>query len=280
MKVVISTADISTKQGCEQLIKTASELGVVGGIFNLAASLQDGLFENQTADKFLRSIRPKALSTKYFDEISRVLCPQLDYFVVFSSVSCGRGNSGQTNYGLSNSITERIIEKRRVDNLPGKAIQWGPIGDVGMLQNVDALALFGFNAQGINSCFETLDKLLLSPEAIFSSLVCGNKKRDTSDSGADLFDTLISSLGVDLSSIDENAQLSNLGLDSISGTEIQQLLERELGITASLKEIRTKTLKQIQEIILEKSSGPSKPKNISHPQPVINMNDAPYMPFK
>lgn len=263
-------------------MKTANELGAVGGIFNLAASLQDGLFENQTTEKFSKSIRPKALATKYLDEASRLLCPNLDFFVVFSSVSCGRGNSGQTNYGLSNSITERIVEKRRADGLPGKAIQWGPIGDVGMLQNVDAVALFGFNAQGINSCFEVLDKLLLRPEPIFSSLVCSSKKRDTAESGSNLFETLISSLGLDMNSMDENAQLASLGLDSISGTEIQQLLERELDITMSLKEIRSKTLKQVNELIKQRcdAPAPTKMKSIAQPLPVINMNDTPFMPFQ
>lgn len=261
------------------LIKTASQLGDVGGIFNLAASLQDGLFENQTADKFEKSIKPKALSAKYLDEVSRQLCPHLDFFVVFSSVSCGRGNSGQTNYGLANSITERIVERRRADNLPGKAIQWGPIGDVGMLQNVDAVALFGFNAQGISSCLEVLDKLLLRPEPIFSSLVCSSKKREAGDGNVNLFETLISSLGLDMSSIDENAQLASLGLDSISGTEIQQMLERELDITMSMKEIRAKTLKQVKELIAERHGAPTM-KSIAQPIPVINMNDTPFMPFQ
>lgn len=51
-------------------------------------------------------------------------------FVVFSSVSCGRGNAGQTNYGMANSVMERICEQRKRDGLPGVAIQWGAIGEV------------------------------------------------------------------------------------------------------------------------------------------------------
>lgn len=42
----------------------------------------------------------------------------------------GYGNTGQTNYGMANSIMERICEKRRADGLPGLGIQWGAIGDV------------------------------------------------------------------------------------------------------------------------------------------------------
>jgi len=76
---------------------------------------------------------PKAKTTALLDTVSRKLCPQLEHFVVFSSVSCGRGNAGQTNYGLSNSVMERICEERRAEGLPALAVQWGAIADVGLL---------------------------------------------------------------------------------------------------------------------------------------------------
>lgn len=60
------------------------------------------------------------------------MCPNLEHFVVFSSISCGLGNAGQTNYGFTNSIMERICEDRRSHNLPALAIQWGLIGEVGL----------------------------------------------------------------------------------------------------------------------------------------------------
>jgi len=56
--------------------------------------------------------------------------------VVFSSVSCGRGNAGQTNYGMSNSVMERICEARVRDGLPGLAVQWGIVGDVGLVADM------------------------------------------------------------------------------------------------------------------------------------------------
>lgn len=51
-------------------------------------------------------------------------------FVIFSSVSCGRGNAGQANYGFSNSVMERICEWRKKLGLPALAVQWGAVGDV------------------------------------------------------------------------------------------------------------------------------------------------------
>jgi fatty acid synthase len=95
--------------------------------------LRDKLLENQTEADFVASAGPKALATHHLDVLSRQMCPQLRHFVVFSSVSCGRGNAGQTNYGMSNSIMERICEARVRDGLPGLAVQWGAVGDVGLV---------------------------------------------------------------------------------------------------------------------------------------------------
>lgn len=102
----------------------------------LAKVLQDATFDNQTEESFVASAGPKALATQYLDQLSRVLCPKLEQFVVFSSVSCGHGNAGQTNYAMSNSVMERICEVRRANNLPAVAIEWGAVGEVGLVADM------------------------------------------------------------------------------------------------------------------------------------------------
>jgi hypothetical protein len=110
---------------------------VFGDVLTLSVKylqvLQDRLLENQTEEDFVTSAGPKSLATHHLDVLSRQMCPHLRHFVVFSSVSCGRGNAGQTNYGMNNSIMERICEARVRDGLPGLAVQWGAVGDVGLL---------------------------------------------------------------------------------------------------------------------------------------------------
>ena len=59
---------------------------------------------------------------------------------MYSSQTAARGNSGQTAYGWANSTMERMIEQRRRDGLAGMAIQWGAIGDVGVI--IDNLGEF------------------------------------------------------------------------------------------------------------------------------------------
>lgn len=64
-QVLVNTDDITTRAGCERLFKAALTLGPIGGIFNLAVLLRDSILENQTVDKFVECMAPKALATKY-----------------------------------------------------------------------------------------------------------------------------------------------------------------------------------------------------------------------
>ena len=103
--IIISGKDTSKESDCRYVIEKAEEIAPVDGIFNLAVVLKDAIWDNQTSENFEESFRVKAWTTKNLDIVTRSLCPKLRNFVVFSSVSCGRGNAGQTNYGMSNSVS-------------------------------------------------------------------------------------------------------------------------------------------------------------------------------
>ena len=118
--MLISTKDITTQTGAEDLIKEAQTLAPVGGLFHLAMVLRDGFMENQTPELFREVAASKVTGTINLDCATRDLCrTTLDWFVVWSSVSCGRGNAGQANYGFANSTMERVCEKRKADGFPG-----------------------------------------------------------------------------------------------------------------------------------------------------------------
>ena len=136
VKVLTLTDDVGSKEGAESIVKKARELGPLGGVFHLAVVLKDGLFDNQTVESFKAVNKPKYCGALYLDELTRNkdVVQHLQWFVVFSSVSSGLGNAGQTNYGFANSAMERICEDRVESGLHGLAIQWGAIGDVGLIQ--------------------------------------------------------------------------------------------------------------------------------------------------
>ncbi|KAK5643002.1 hypothetical protein RI129_009169 [Pyrocoelia pectoralis] len=251
--VMISTTDATTEKGAMKLLKEASEMGPVGGIFNLAAVLRDAMMENQSETDFKTVTLPKIDSTKHLDAASRTLAPHLDHFVVFSSVSCGRGNAGQANYGLANSAMERICEARQAAGLPGLAIQWGAIADVGLIIETmggNETEVGGTLPQRMTSCLNTIDIFLQQPHAVVSSVVLAEKKK-SGGSGSELSitDAVANILGIkDLKTISLTATLGDLGMDSLMGSEIKQTLERNYDTTLSAQEIRALTFGRLAEL--------------------------------
>lgn len=132
--------------------------------------------------------------------VTRKTCPDLKYFVAFSSVSCGRGNAGQSNYGYANSVMERVCEKRCHNGFPGLAIQWGAIGDVGVVLETmggnDAV-IGGTLPQRITSCLEVLDFFLNQQQPVVSSFVLAERTVVRSEAGnqKDLVDAVAHILG-------------------------------------------------------------------------------------
>lgn len=175
--LIITGVDATNREGCEFILKSAEKQGPLDAIFNLAVVLKDSICKNQRPESFEESFKAKAWSTKILDELSRKLCPELRQFVVFSSISCGRGNAGQTNHGMANSVMERICERRVADGLPGLAIQWGAIGDVGLVAEWqdDKKLVAGTSQQKLFSCLEKLEDFLLQNRPIVSSMVVAEK---------------------------------------------------------------------------------------------------------
>ncbi len=115
--LTVSTHNLTTLEGTRKLIDEANEKGPVGGVFNLALVLHDAFIENQTVESYKEVCEPKLEGLINLDKVTRENCPQLDYFVAFSSLTAGRGNAGQSNYGYANSGMERICEVRRAQGI-------------------------------------------------------------------------------------------------------------------------------------------------------------------
>ncbi|CAK1541813.1 unnamed protein product [Leptosia nina] len=259
--VQISTHDITTEEGCESMLKMASSMGPVEAIFNLAVILKDSIFQNQTPDTFKASFGPKAQATMNLDKYSKKLCPKLKDFVIFSSVSCGRGNAGQTNYGFSNSVMERICEWRKKLGLPALAVQWGAIGDVGLvadMQDEDVqLEIGGTLQQRISSCLLALDKFLKQDSVIVSSIVVAEKKAGGSGCG-NIVDAVAQIMGIkDLKTVSQQVSLAELGMDSMMAVEIKQTLEREFEIFLTAQDIRTLTFARLVELTAQREAAAS-----------------------
>ncbi|XP_065225250.1 fatty acid synthase-like [Planococcus citri] len=249
--IKISTDNIATSQGVENLLKSANQMGVVSAIFNTTLILQDGLFENLTESDFQSVANPKAIATIHLDKISRIMCPQLKHFVVFSSIACGYGNAGQTNYGYANSVTERVCEVRRSQGLPALAVEWAGVGDVGYLRHSSPDKIPGGTLlQPIRSCLQTLEFYLCNSQPVVSSFIVSGKQAGTSIKSK--YDTIFTKIQAILdkadSDVPEDKTLKDLGLDSITVTETRLILEQKFNLKMSAEDILNLKLYELWQL--------------------------------
>lgn len=256
IQVKVSKENVGKMSEAKKLLEEAAKLGPVGGVFNLAVVLRDGLMENQTTENFKQCAEPKVDGTLNLDKACREMCESsLHWFVVFSSVSCGRGNAGQANYGFANSLMERVCEQRRHDGLSGLAIQWGAIGDVGLIlesMGDNDTVIGGTLPQRMSSCLAVLDTFLNQDHPVMSSFVKAEKEVRSGGEGGDkpdLVQSIANILGVqDVNSVGADTSLGDLGLDSLMGVEVKQTLERDYEIVMAMKDIRALTINKLREV--------------------------------
>ncbi|CAH1132765.1 unnamed protein product [Ceutorhynchus assimilis] len=279
VNVKVNTDDSSTLEGAKKLVKFSEQMGPVGGIFNMAMILSDALFVNQTVEKYKTVFNSKIYSGLNLDKITRAQCPKLDHFVVFSSLACGRGNPGQSNYGMANSALERLCEKRRQDGLPALAVQYGPVGDVGAVAENSkydkTINVFGLVSQTITSCINALETFMLQPYIVGSTFVMDEENLATSETRKTPVDIIANILGIkDISLISNKDQcLGEMGLDSLMTAEIKQTLYRNYNIEIAAEDIRNMTFNKISQMF--EKSGSSTTTDSSN----VHENGHPYVLF-
>lgn len=96
---------------------------------------------------------------------------------------------------------------------------------------------------------EILDKFIISDYPVCSSVVLSAAKKTYGKDKNDLVRVICHVIGVkDISVLDPNTTLLDLGLDSLMAVEIKQGLEREYETVLSTQEIRELTIRDLQEI--------------------------------
>ncbi|MCK0471883.1 SDR family NAD(P)-dependent oxidoreductase [Halalkalibacter sp. APA_J-10(15)] len=102
----------------------------INGILHSAGNVHDALFMKKDEAGIQGVLRPKIDGTilidKYFSN------QNLEFFILFSSLTSVVGNIGQTDYGYANSFMDHYSSYRREKGLPGNtvSINW-PLWDCG-----------------------------------------------------------------------------------------------------------------------------------------------------
>uniref|UniRef100_T1JX10 Ketosynthase family 3 (KS3) domain-containing protein n=1 Tax=Tetranychus urticae TaxID=32264 RepID=T1JX10_TETUR len=250
--IVIINEPTSDEDSCAKIIKESIEnYGPIGGIFNLAGILKSGLLENQTSETFMEVCLPKIEVTEHFDKLSRLHCPQLDYFVCFSSISA-LGILGEPNYGYANSYMDRLCEERRSHGLPGTAIQWGAVGDVGMARRLitgSTASIAGSAGRRVLGVIDDLDKFLQLPYSVCYAVQHATKQEHTVSGKGNILQRIGHILGCQsLDKLDGNTTLGSLGLDSLQAIEVKTLIDTTCNVNLSNIAILKLTISEVDKL--------------------------------
>ncbi|CAG9986854.1 unnamed protein product [Clonostachys byssicola] len=123
--------DRAAVQGLYRQIK--SSLPQVAGICQGAMVLEDVAVGNMSIDSMLKVTRPKVLGSIHMDELFQT--DDLEFFILFSSVSSILGNIGQANYGAGNMFMSSLAERRRRRGLSASVMHIGPISGAGYISD-------------------------------------------------------------------------------------------------------------------------------------------------
>ncbi len=148
--------DVTREQDVEALFAEIDAAGQgLNGIVHAAMVMDDGFISQMTADRFKTVMAPKVDGARHLDALSRRF--DLDHFWLYSSLSARFGNPGQGAYVAANRVLEAVADARQTEGLPGLAVAWGPIDDVGFLSRATDVS---------DALEQRLGQLMTSTEAL------------------------------------------------------------------------------------------------------------------
>ncbi|MFF0885053.1 SDR family NAD(P)-dependent oxidoreductase [Streptomyces sp. NPDC003456] len=170
--VRIEACDVTDRDRLADILAAAPDGHPWTGVVHLAATLDDGLLQNQDPERLWTVMGPKAAGAVHLDELTRRAGADLSLFVVFSSVAGILGGAGQSTYAAANTVLDAVAARRRADGLPGTSLSWGlwePDG-TGVTDALNDADLARMRRRGISAltsgqALRLLDAALSRPEA-------------------------------------------------------------------------------------------------------------------
>ncbi|MCE5316819.1 MAG: type I polyketide synthase [Parachlamydia sp.] len=165
IQVKAIAADVGDPE-LSQVIKSAlKNFPALKGIFHCAMVLDDGFLAQLDAQRFQSVLRPKVSGCWNLHHATQEM--QLDHFVLFSSISALIGNPGQASYAAANAFLDAFAHYRRNLGLRGLSINWGALGEAGVVARSQALASHlassGIAPISTQQAFQMLEYLLKRP---------------------------------------------------------------------------------------------------------------------
>ena len=239
----------------DAFIRIKEQFGDINGIINSACLLRDGLFREKQLDDFDAVLASKIKGIINLDELSKDL--PLDFFVSLSSLSSIYENVGQTDYCVANTFADYFSHYR--NGLVTQGLRHGdsfahnwPLWDVegltltqqtidylcevtGMVPMPDKKGALAFEYLLAKDMPTQVIPLCGDKDDIANRLLSQNKAESNTIQDDTVIDVIINCLssvtGMDALSMSTEMNINELGMSSVTLTELATLIEQELSIS-------------------------------------------------
>ncbi|HEX4702824.1 MAG TPA: type I polyketide synthase [Pseudonocardiaceae bacterium] len=129
-KITTAACDVADRDQLAVLLeKLAADGSPVRAVVHAAGVGQLSTIDETDLDATAEVLRAKVLGAKNLDEL---LGPDLDAFILFSSIAGTWGSGGQAGYAAANAYLDALAENRRARGHAATSIAWGPWDGDGM----------------------------------------------------------------------------------------------------------------------------------------------------
>jgi acyl transferase domain-containing protein/NADP-dependent 3-hydroxy acid dehydrogenase YdfG/acyl carrier protein len=162
-RVEVVSGDVGLIADARRIVAAAGVALPLRGVFHAAGVLDDGILSEQTLERFVRVLRPKATGAWNLHQATLGL--ELEHFVLFGSIAGVMGGPGQGNYAAANAFLAALARHRRRNGYAATAIEWGAWGGEGMAARLgdrerSALQARGFGFLDAERALSVLERLL------------------------------------------------------------------------------------------------------------------------
>lgn len=174
--VKVFAADITDRDSLHSVLLQIRELcPQIAGVVNGANVLSDAPFHNMSTEMMLRALGPKIDGSNNLDQA--FYDDNLDFFILFSSISRVIGTAGQSNYTAANGYMNGLAYQRRRRGLAASAIDIGLILGLGVAEAAGQYVIDSLQKYGITPLSEW-DLRLVFAEGIRAGCVYQDVARE------------------------------------------------------------------------------------------------------
>jgi aryl carrier-like protein len=165
--VKLVRGDVTNPEDVTRAVAAAT--GPLKGIIQMSMVLRDGNLENMTLDEWNAVTRPKVQGTWNLHNATVSTGVDLDFFILFGSLSGVFGQVGQSNYASANTFLDAFAQYRTGLGLAASVIDIGAVEDVGFISQthglINRLETVGFKGIGEQVLLDAMAVAIMTPRS-------------------------------------------------------------------------------------------------------------------